>query len=57
MTPRQLVPGGTRVSEALGQRVRQRMIRRFAASTKGDTSYSRHDKLGDSRLRQHKRIG
>jgi hypothetical protein len=36
--PRQFVPGATRVSEAVGQRVRQHMIRRFAAGTNGDAS-------------------
>jgi hypothetical protein len=55
--PRHFVPGATRVSEIVGQRVRQRMIRRFTTATSGDNTYSRHDKLGDSRVRQPELVG
>jgi len=55
--PRQFVPGATRVSEVLGQRVRQHLIRRFTAVTSGDNTYSRHDKLGDSGRSQSELVG
>lgn len=45
--PRRLVPGATRLSEAVGQRSRQYMQRRAAASTHADTSYKRHDRLAE----------
>jgi hypothetical protein len=47
--PRQYIPGATRFSESVGQRVRRNMIRHAAANTSSDTSYRRHDQLADPR--------
>ncbi|MVU75713.1 DUF2236 domain-containing protein [Nocardia sp. ET3-3] len=47
--PRRLIPGATRLSERVGRRVTERMMRRAALVNSPDRSYARHDRLARAR--------
>ncbi|AYF74283.1 DUF2236 domain-containing protein [Nocardia yunnanensis] len=47
--PRRCIPGATRLSERVGRRVTEAMMRRAARVNSPDRSYARHDRLAQTR--------
>ncbi|MEU8895128.1 oxygenase MpaB family protein [Nocardia sp. NPDC048505] len=50
-TPRQLIPGATRLHERIGAHVRTRLVRGSIARNGGDRTYARHDTYARPALR------